>query len=244
MGNYDFALFTGHGQINGGGYDGGAINGTYVEHEIASKIVAEAKKYLDKTGKSILYGVNNYKNYCLNGHSIAAKCALSVHLNSVGNKEVTGTEVWVPAKETYLQADFELVEKVSGILKTNNRSVRSKNFDTDNWLYRTNGVAQNYTDWMGEIRDAWQRGIALSLLEVGFISNDGEAPNVVRNIAAIGKAVAEYCCKCMGVECPVIDSPITNREALYNDMKQKYENLLVETNTLRGKIQSVKDIVR
>lgn len=237
--NYDFALFVGHGDG-----DPGATNKNFNEHDIAQHIVNVAKSYLDNTNKKILYGVNNYKNKLLAGATIESKSALSVHLNSAGDVTAKGTEIWAPARESFLKYDFTLVENISKIINTNNRSVRSKNYDeSKGWNYRNTGYSLNYTDWMSEVRDAWSRGISLSLLEVGFISNTNEAQTIVNNINRIGREVAIYACSCMGISVPEFPKQKEklyrvqvgaykqkqNAEALVQDLKQKgYNSIIVE----------------
>lgn len=251
MGIYDFALFTGHGQY-GIAYDPGSVGikngGRIEEHHIAALLVAAAKVYLDKTEKNILYGVNNYKNNLLNGHTITSKSALSVHLNSVGNPSVCGTEVWVPAKESYLMHDESLCSGIASCLGTPDRGLRSSNFDLPpgNWVPRVHGTSVDFKDYYGEIRTAWNYGVALSILETGFISHEPEIHNILGKVNEIGRLIAKYACDCMGVafpeDTPSVSEPNYKNE--YNNLFNKYTELLVELHELRDKVQKIKDIVR
>ena len=59
-------------------------------------------------------------------------------------------------------------------------------------------VAYGGSDYYGEIRDAWSRGISLSIIEVGFIQND--LSKIQANIDGIGWLIAKYIANICGVE--------------------------------------------
>lgn len=190
MANYNSFVFKGHGTSERtGGYDPGATAHGRREYDLVSAIVNAAKSYLDKSSLEIHYDENNYSDIDLSGNEYSAKCGISVHINAGGG---TGTEIFVPNKETFLGADFELAEEVSSLLGIPNRGIKSRNYDTNETVRRQNGVAVNAKDYYGEIREAWNRGISLSILEIGFIDNVTDLHAIEANINEIGWLVAKY----------------------------------------------------
>lgn len=189
---FDSFVLIGHGAY-GAGFDCGAVNKDkhITEYEINKMIVDVAKKYLDKTGLKIQYGENNLYNKHLSGNKYSLKCGVSVHVNSYSESS-TGVEVLAPFLETELGGDFEFCKNISLALGISNRGVKSMCLETKTYIPRTNGVAINKLNYLGEIRDAWNRGISLSILECGFIHHD--INNILANIDVIGYYVAKYIC--------------------------------------------------
>ena len=193
MANFDAFLFEGHGYSEKTGeFDPGATNGSITENALVDAIVKSAKKYLDATGKVIHYDENNFTDKDLAGNTYKYKCGMEVHINSAPG--ASGVEIFVPCREKHIGSDVEIVKKISNKLNIPNRGVKSRDYNTGNTFNRTNGQALNYTDYYGSIRDAWNRGISLSILEVGFIQND--LSKIQANIDVIGKYVAEYIAGC------------------------------------------------
>lgn len=204
MANYNAFVFSGHGysEVNKT-TDPGAVNGSITEANLAKQICAVAKKYLDTTNLNIHYDENNYADNDLAGNTYTHKCGISVHINSA--QGATGTEIFVPLKEKNIEADVNIVKKISADLGIPNRGVKSRDYDSGYYLQRTNGVACVGTDYYKEIRDAWNRGISLAILEVGFIQND--LAKIQANIEDIGHMVAEYIGHCCNVKIPAKVQP-------------------------------------
>lgn len=186
---YDSFIFEGHGYSEKtGGFDPGAINGSTTENSLCDKIVAAAKKHIAQCNLAIHYDENNYTDKDLAGNTYRAKAGISVHVNSAAG--ATGTEIIVPINEKYLTTDFTLVNEISSKLNIPNRGVKSRDYDSEQFIKRTDGVAVGGSDYYGETRDAWGRGISLAIIEVGFIGND--LNKIVANIDYIGYCVAKY----------------------------------------------------
>ena len=189
MASYNSFIFAGHGKSERTGiYDPGAVNGSITEYNLVTEISKAAQKYLSKTGLKIHYDNNNFSDEDLAGNTYTARCGISIHINAGGGK---GTEVYVPSKEKYLNSDFELVNAISKELGIPNRGVKSRDYSSGRTVNRTNGVALGYTDYYKEIRDAWSRGISLSLIEVGFIDTS-DLNKIMDNIDEVGFLIAKY----------------------------------------------------
>lgn len=187
MANYNSFLFRGHGKSTSTGkFDPGACNGQVTEYDLANKMVLAAKKYLDATGLKIHYDEGNLSDKDLNGNTYTAKKGMVVHINSAVG--ASGSEILVPCKNASLSIDVKTIQDLSSYLGIPNRGVKSRSGNT--WYKRVNGQSVNASDYFGEIRDAWSRGIALCILEVGFIQNDLSI--MQNNIDGIGKIIAEY----------------------------------------------------
>lgn len=192
MANYNSFCFEGHGLSEvTGAYDPGAVNGNFIENKIAEKIVNAAKSYLDGTSLKIHYDENNYEDNDLKGNSYSSKSGIVVHINA---GKGSGVEIYVPSKEKYLTTDFEIVDRLSKLLSIPNRGVKSRDYDSEATFKRANGVALPYRDYYKEIRVAWEQGISLSLLEVGFIDTN-DIYKIMDNIDKIGFEVARYVAK-------------------------------------------------
>ena len=189
MSNFDSFAFAGHGTSEKtGGYDPGAVGGGYVENDLARKIQAAAKNYLKSTGLNIHYDENNYTDYDLAGNTYKFKCGIVIHINSANG--ASGVECYVPCGESHIETDITLCSEISKLLGIPNRGVKSRGYDSENYYNRTNGSKVGESDYYGEIRDAWSRGISLCILEVGFIQADGKKIN--DRINELGYLVAKY----------------------------------------------------
>lgn len=193
MPTYNSFIFTGHGksEVNGS-YDPGASSQGTVENDLAGLITAAARAELQTNPQtkhlSIHYDEQNYVDNDTLGNTYTSKSGISVHINAGGG---TGTEIWVPCKELYLGADFSLVSNISGVLGIPNRGVKSRDYDSERTFIRTNGVSLGYKDYYKEIRQAWEKGISLSILEVGFIDTSDLA-KMKAKIKEVGFEVAKY----------------------------------------------------
>ena len=165
---YDIFIFRGHG--NG---DCGAVGNGYTEEQVSQLIVNLLVKKLKSRGVNVHTNAanqNNYQSCCLNSYKY--KFGYSIHLNSAA-AAASGIEAYVPLNEKFLKLEEDILKQVSNKLSIPNRGVKSRNYDTEQVSFRVNGTASTGTDYYKEIREAWKRGISLTILEVGFInSND------------------------------------------------------------------------
>lgn len=165
---YDIFIFRGHG--NG---DCGAVGNGYTEEQVAQLLVNLLVKKLRSRGVNVHTNTpnqNNYQNCCLSSYKY--KFGYSIHLNSASSS-ASGIECYVPLGEKYLKLEEEMLYDISNKLTIPNRGVKSRNYNTEQISFRQHGSASSGTDYYKEIRDAWQRGISLTIMELGFInSND------------------------------------------------------------------------
>lgn len=210
MAAYNSFIFEGHGKSEKtGAYDPGATSGGTYENDIADKIVTAALKYIAPTGLSIHRDENNYTDDDLAGNTYTARCGIVIHINAGGG---TGPEIWVPCKEKTLDSDFEIVDQIAKLLGTPNRGVKSRDYNSEKSFVRTNGVALNYKDYYKEIRQAWEKGISLAILEVGFIDTS-DLKKMLGRIDELGYLVARYIAKNCGKD---INKPVEeDKEDLY-----------------------------
>ena len=230
MATYNAFVFEGHGlSEKTGAFDPGATNGSVTENSLVDAIVKEAKAYLDKTGLNIHYDENNYVDCDLAGNTYTSKCGISVHINSAIG--ASGVEAFVPLGEKFLDYDVEICTSIAKKLGIPNRGVKSRDYDTEKTVMRTNGIKLSGTDYYKEIRDAWSRGISLCILEVGFIQND--LSKIQANIKHLGYLVAKYIANACGKEITEnVASTNTSKPSsalirVYSDSKQvgAYSNL-------------------
>lgn len=189
---YDVFCFRGHG--NG---DTGATGNGYKEVDIAQSFVSRINELLKNKGLSVLtnsLNQNNYQVCLLKGQQITKKFGYEIHLNSGGG---AGIEILVPAKEKYLSVEQEIINNVSRETGLANRGLKSRNYNNDNFYFRENGVAQTFTDWYKVIREAWDLGISLSIIELGFIDNATDVKKLLDNkeliCRIIANAILRYC---------------------------------------------------
>lgn len=189
MANYNSFVFTGHGTSEKtGGYDPGAVSGSNTEYKIAKQITDATKSYLSSTGLAIHYDENNFTDVDVAGNTYKNKCGVSIHINAGGGN---GVEAYVPLNESYLGSDFKLCSDIAKTLGIPNRGVKSRCYNTGNTYTRMDGVKSSGTDYYGEIREAWSRGISLTILEVGFIDTS-DIDKIKANISKLGLLIAQY----------------------------------------------------
>lgn len=190
--SYDIFCFRGHG--NG---DPGATGNGYKEVDIAQSFVSRINELLKNKGLSVLtnsLNQNNYEVCLLKGQQINRKFGYEIHLNSGCG---TGIEILVPAKEKYLSVEQEIINNVSRETGLANRGLKSRNYNNDNFYFREDGVAQTFTDWYKVIREVWDLGISLSIIELGFIDNVEDVKKLLDNreliCRIIANAILRYC---------------------------------------------------
>ena len=193
MANYDSFVFEGHGTSEKtGAYDPGATYNGVKENDLADAIVNSAMEYLKRSGLNIHRDENNFVDHDLAGNTYKFKCGTVVHINA---GKGSGVEVYVPINEKYISTDVQFCKDVSSLLGIPNRGVKSRDYNSGRTYNRTHGTAIGGTDYYGEIRDAWNRGISLSIIEVGFIDSS-DVTKIQANIKGIGRLVAKYICTC------------------------------------------------
>lgn len=230
MAIYNSFCFTGHGTSEvTGGYDPGATSQGVRENDLAKLFTEAAKKELSTNPLTkhlvIHYDEQNYVDNDLKGNSYKSNAGISVHINS-GNG--TGVEVFVPSKESYLAEDFDLVASISKTLGTPNRGVKSRDYDSEKTFIRTNGVKLNYKDYYKEIRQAWEQGISLAILEVGFIDT-ADLQKMQSKIKEVGFLIAKYIAKINNIT--LTSSTVSTTTSTSNTSNKKYYRICVGSYT-------------
>ena len=206
MKTYDIALFKGHGYYNGT-YDPGAVSGQYKEQEIVSEIVDKAVKLLRAEGISVLTGENNYNNNLLENCTIKTKYACEVHCNA---GKGTRTELIVPKGEKYFDTEISLGKYMVSLGIPEYRIV-SRDYVSEKFISRETGKALSGDDWYKVIRNAWKKGISLTIFELGFIdSSDVKilVANKDKIALKIASELASLCGKTITLTTP--SKPVTS----------------------------------
>ena len=201
---YDIFIFRGHG--NG---DCGAVGNGYTEEQVAQLLVNLLVKKLRGRGVNVHTNTstqNNYQSCCLNSYKY--KFGYSIHLNSAA-AAASGIEAYVPLGEKYLKLEEDILKQVSNKLNIPNRGVKSRNYDTEQISFRVNGTKSSGTDYYKEIREAWQKGISLTILEVGFI-NSSDVHKIIQYQEEITTIMANVILKELGKETIINNSTSSN----------------------------------
>ena len=201
---YDIFIFRGHG--NG---DCGAVGNGYTEEQVAQLLVNLLVKKLRSRGVNVHTNAsnqNNYQNCCLSSYKY--KFGYSIHLNSASTS-ASGIEAYVPLGEKYLKLEEEMLKEISNKLSIPNRGVKSRNYDTEQISYRVNGSPSTGKDYYKEIREAWQKGISLTILEVGFI-NSNDVHKIIQYQEEITTIIANVILKELGKETIINNSTSSN----------------------------------
>lgn len=170
MANYDTFIFAGHGTSEkDGSYDPGAVSNGVREHDIAKKIATKATEYLTKNGYRVHLDEQNYIDNDVAGNTYRLKFGFSIHLNA-SNGQGRGAECYIPLNEGYCVVEQNILNDLA-TLGLVNRGIKSRNYYTEEYSQRYNGMKLSGTDYYKEIREAWKLGISLSILEVGFIDS-------------------------------------------------------------------------
>ncbi len=214
---YDIFIFRGHG--NG---DCGAVGNGYTEEQVAQLLVNLLVKKLRSRGVNVHTNApnqNNYQSCCLSQYKY--KFGYSIHLNSA-SALAYGIEAYVPLNEKYLKLEEDILKQVSSKLGTPNRGVKSRNYNTEQISFRQNGVVSSGTDYYKEIRDAWSRGISLSILEVGFI-NSSDVHRIIQYQEEITTMMVNVILKELGKEPLIINDTTNSKPNTTNQQGVKYQ---------------------
>lgn len=201
MANYDLGIFIGHGYSMDGSYDSGAVGHGYRENDIARELGNLTADYLKKAGLNVHVAEQSYRDNHTRGNNYRLKMVLSYHMNSA-SATATGSEILVPINESYLSMETNILNRVCSLLNIPNRGVKSRDYNSEVWYKRTHGVKVGGSDYFGEIRNAWNNGVSLSIFEVAFISNKSDLDKVLANKDAIARIVAEEIAKIDGKTIP------------------------------------------
>lgn len=201
MAIYNSFIFAGHGTSEATGkYDPGASAQGAKEAELTKLLMEEAKKELSSNPTTkhlaIHYDEQNFVDNDLNGNTYKSKCGVSIHINAGGG---TGTEVWVPCKEKNLTYDIKMSSNIASVMGIPNRGVKSRDYNSGNSFSRVNGKSLNYLDYYKEIRQAWEKGISLAILEVGFIDTS-DLSKMKAKTKEIGFEIARYIASCNDID--------------------------------------------
>lgn len=218
--NFDLALFYGHGEG-----DNGCVGNGHTEVELVKPLTEKIYNNLVKKGLNVqtnLYnGLNNFKSNLTKDNTYKYKFAISNHINStVGGY---GCEALVPLNEKHFKMETEILKGLES-LGLKNRGIKSKDYYTEKFSIREDGVKSTGLDWMGEIRNGWGEGCSLSILEYCFI-NDLNDLNIYRNnIDKIATIVTNAILKMCGIP-SIEDIPIVNK-TIYRIQVGAYTNEL------------------
>lgn len=215
MAVYDDFVFAGHGINNSNGsYDPGAVAQGYKENDITRIIAKRVTEIKRQAGINTHYAENHYQNNNTYGNVYTSKAGVSIHINAGGGR---GSEIYVPNGEKFLEPDFVILERFNEELGLVNRGVKSKDYYTEETIARSYGVAINKKDYYKEIRQSWEQGISLSIIEIGFI--DTEDLNIIRNnLEKISQIIAQETAK-------ISDKIITATNTTTADTKAPETNL-------------------
>lgn len=214
---YDIFIFRGHG--NG---DCGAVGNGYTEEQVAQILVNLLVKKLRSRGVNVHTNAsnqNNYQNCCLGSYKY--KFGYSIHLNSAGSS-ASGIECYVPLGEKYLKLEEEMLKEISNKLNIPNRGVKSRNYDTEQISFRQNGSPSSGTDYYKEIREAWQKGISLTILEVGFI-NSSDVHKIIQYQEEITTIIANVILKELGKELLINNNTTNSKPNTTTQQGVKYQ---------------------
>ena len=211
---YDLFIFHGHGEG-----DNGASGSGQVELTLSRKLTNKVVEKLTQNGLKVHTnnGLNNYHRNLTSGQTYKHRFGYTLHLNSGGG---TGSEIIVPKNENGLDLDFVILDKLEK-LGLRNRGVKSRDYDTEQFIQRVRNVRLNGKDYYKEIRDAWSNGTSLGILEVCFIDNARDVDIFINNLERIASIISDEILKVCG------KSPINvSREAFKIGDKVKVKTLL------------------
>lgn len=207
--NYDVGIFIGHGtsEVNGS-YDPGAVSNGNEEHYYATLIGEKVTQHLINNGLKVHIDEQNYIDNDTYGNTYRLKYVAEIHLNAGGGRR---SECYVPLGEKGFDVEEKFLYDMSKIGLANG-GVKSRDYDTEATVIRTNGSAMNGKDYYKVIRNAWSQGISLTIFEIGFIDSS-DFNVIVNNVDYIAKCLAnrilELDGKSIQTPPPVIDKPVT-----------------------------------
>ena len=187
MATYDIFLLRGHG--NG---DPGACANGYTEENLAQVIVDRIVELLKGKGVKVFTNSksqNNYVTNCLSGHTFNKRFGYTIHLNSA-SAAATGTEIFVPINEQYVNTEIKMCKEISATLGIASRGVKSRDYNSEATHLRSEKDGSKGTDYYKEIRQSWKNGISHSIIELCFISNINDVKQLLNNKEKVCKVIA------------------------------------------------------
>lgn len=165
--NYDLFLFNGHGD----GDMGACYNG-YKEQVLAKKLVNRVIEILKPYNINIHTNgdLNNYNRNLTKGNKYKYVEGLCIHLNATTNHNANGTEIIIPSKLASFSMEQDILNGIAA-LGFYNRGVKSRDYNSEQFIKRINGSACSFKDYYKEIRECYNNGYYLSILEVCFIDS-------------------------------------------------------------------------
>lgn len=216
---YDLFIFHGHGEG-----DNGAVGNGQVELQLARQLTNKVVEKLTFNGLKVHTnnGLNNYNRNLTKGQTYKYRFGYTLHLNSGGG---IGSEIISPKNENGLDLDFAILEGLEK-MGLRNRGVKSRDYDTEQFIQRVKNVRLSGKDYYKEIRDAWTNGVSLGILEVCFIDNANDVNIFLNNIDKITSIICDEILKVCG------KTPINvSRETFEKGNKVKVINLVDYNNT-------------
>ena len=187
MANYDIFILRGHG--NG---DSGACANGYTEENLAQVIVDRVVELLKGKDVKVFTNSKTQNNYianCLIGHTFNYKFGYTIHLNSA-NANATGTEIFVPINEQYVNTETKMCKEIANVLGINARGVKSRDYNSGSTHLRIEKDGSKGTDYYKEIRQSWQNGISHSIIELCFISNLNDVKQLLNSKENVCRVIA------------------------------------------------------
>lgn len=231
MSNYDVFIFGGHGDG-----DCGAIGSKITEQPHVKEITKRVVSKLESIGLKVLTNANNENNYNSNltcGHTIKYKCGCTIHENSASDNRANGSEIIVPLNEKFFDSDLQILTGLCNLGFTS-RGLKSREYNSELFVKYGSGG----TDYYKEIREAWVNGLSLSIIELGFISHEGDQNRLIDNVENIANLIASVYAN----QCDAVFKPTSSTQSVSNDVKiyrvqvgafrdkQNAERLAVELN--------------
>ena len=204
---YDDFVFAGHGVVDStGAYDPGAAGNGYKENDLTRLIAKKVVEIKKAAGINTHYAEQNYENRNCYGNSYKSKAGVSIHINAGGG---AGSEIFVPQGERFLETELSILERFNKEVGLKVRGIKSRDYYTEEYLSRINGYSLQGKDYYKEIREAWEQGISLSIVEVGFIDNAEDVNLIKNNIDKIALIIAQETAKLIDVniEAPAVKPP-------------------------------------
>ena len=169
-----------------GGYDNGAQYFGYKEKDITLRVATKVASRLRELGFDVTM-IRESDEYVGNasarGRQIAAlkpNFAISIHVNSSGgNGRATGAEFIVPLGEDSARFELKLKEEFSKLnkfrliySKISGGEIVERVVNADTLKYEE--VYPDLRNYYGIIREAWNGGVSLDIIEMFYLDNEGD----------------------------------------------------------------------
>lgn len=168
-------LISGHGGSNGS-YDPGACSSYGIEANETRRVVSALKSQFGNYNVNVdIYPTDrnayeDVKNGCVQVNFANYNYVLEIHFNSSANSSANGVEIFVTNAENGTTVEQLIVNKIAS-LGYQNRGVKREDFAV--------------------IRSAKNKGVSSALLEVCFISNQGDMSIYNKNFDNICNAIVD-----------------------------------------------------